>query len=293
MSRFCWAVFALFVIGTPTIQAQTKLAWKFKEGDTFYIEDVSEAKQTIAFLGKDIKESAKTTTVLRFLVKKVADNEATLEQTMISIEKRNQGGIPLPQDKLAEKLQGVSFVFTMRDGKVTKLDGFDQFIKKATDDDATAKLLRTILSKESFTQGIETTFGSLPTTAVKTGDEWTSETNTSMGPLGAFANKLKFKVQEEQKEGVTITSQGTATYSPSKDGAIGGVIKVVKGNLKTETLKGNMVFDADKGRLVRSESTMKMAGSLIVELMGNELEMELSIEQTSKARLLDKNPKTP
>ncbi len=293
MSRFCWAVIAVFVIGMPTIQAQTKLAWKFKEGDTFYVEDVMEAKQTVAILGKDIKEAAKTTKVLRFHVKKVADNEVTVEQTMISIEKKNQGGLPTPQDKFVEKLQGASFVFTMRDGKVTKLDGYDEFIKKATDDDVTAKLLKTILSKETITQGIETTFGSLPKTAVKAGDEWTSETKTSMGPLGTFANKLKFKVQEEQKDGVAITSQGTATYTAPKDGVLGGVLKIVKGNLKAETLTGSMVFDADKGRLVRSESTMKMAGALTVEVMGNELEMSLSVEQTSKARVLDKNPKTP
>ena len=36
----------------------------------------------------------------------------------------------------------------------------------------------------------------------------------------------------------------------------GGVLKIVKGNLKTENAKGTMVFDAERGRLVRASFSM-------------------------------------
>ena len=48
MKTFLFAAAAFAAVATPAF-AQVQLAWKFKEGDRFYVEERSVNKQTLSF----------------------------------------------------------------------------------------------------------------------------------------------------------------------------------------------------------------------------------------------------
>jgi hypothetical protein len=50
------------------------------------------------------------------------------------------------------------------------------------------------------------------------------------------------------------------------------------------------VFDAEKGRLVRSNMATTFRGSLTLDVMGNQLEMDMMMEMNGTARVHSKNP---
>ena len=54
-------------------QGTTKLQWKFKAGEKFYLEDVSTMKITGSFGDKDIKQTQKTTLVTSYEIREVTE----------------------------------------------------------------------------------------------------------------------------------------------------------------------------------------------------------------------------
>src|SRR2546421_1640483 len=71
----------LVLVGSATTAfAQVQLAWKFKEGDRFYVEERSVNKQTLSFAAQKIEQQNVSRTVTEFTVRS-----------------RNQGGVVLEQ----------------------------------------------------------------------------------------------------------------------------------------------------------------------------------------------------
>ena len=60
--------------------------------------------------------------------------------------------------------------------------------------------------------------------------------------------------------------------------------------MKADKASGSLTFDASKGRLVRTEQSTKMKGSLTFEVAGNSTTLTLEMTQTAKSRVLDKSP---
>jgi len=288
------ALLALAGLGLPA-GAQTTLEWKFKEGDKFYVEDVSDMKQALSVIGKDINQKTKITTVNSYTVKQVSGKTVRLEQKTESVDVSSSGdGVGGQLEKIMEKLQGAVFTVTLTEGKVTKFEGYDDFIKKVSDgDELAAKFGKTLLSEDLMKKTIELTFGNLPDKAVKAGDTWSKDALIPFGELGDFKSSNNYTFKERDKDGVVLTYKGTMTYLPPKGpGAFGGLLKIVKGKMKSDNVAGTLVFDADKGRLVRATSTMAVRGSLTVEIMGNQIEMDIRVDQSTKTRVLTKNPKS-
>ena len=121
---------------------------------------------------------------------------------------------------------------------------------------------------------------------------WSQESNVPFGPLGAFKTVKDLTYKEKDKDGALIIYKSKMTYVPPKgEGAFGGILKIVKGNIKSDNAKGSLVFDPEKGRLVRAASTMLARGTMTVEVMGNQLELDVSVDQATTTRVLTKNPK--
>jgi len=66
--------------------ARAALEWKFKEGDKFYVEAVTETKQTITIDEKKTTSASTFTTVNSFVVKKADAGSYTLEQTVEGVK---------------------------------------------------------------------------------------------------------------------------------------------------------------------------------------------------------------
>jgi len=287
---------ALVVMASLAMPAlgQTTLEWKFKAGEKFYVEEVNDVKQNISIIGKDIKQNTKITTISSYTIKSVEGSEVVLDQKIESVDVKSTGdNLGGQMDKLFEKLQGATFQVTLKDGKVTKLKGYEDFIKKLADgDETTGKFAKMLMSEETFKKSISDLFGGLPSKSIKQGDTWSDEATVPFGPLGSFKTSKDVTYKEKDKDGVLLTYKSKMSYIPPKgEGALGGLLKIVKGNIKSDTAKGSILFNPDRGRLVRATFSMTARGSMTVEVMMNQLELEISADQTTTTRVLDKNPK--
>jgi len=293
LRRVCGAALLVLVGMAMPAYGQTTLEWKFKEGEKFYVEEVNDLKQNVSIIGKDVKNNIKITTISSYYVKSVSGPEVTLEQKIESVDVKSSGdGLGGQMDKLFEKLQGANFQITLKEGKVSKIKGYSEFIKKLADgDEGAGKFAKELLSEDALKKSIEDLFGNLPTKAISPGDTWSQEATIPFGPLGSFKTSKDMTYKEKDKDGALITYKSKMSYIPPKDAAFGGLLKIVKGNIKSENAKGSLLFNPEKGRLVRATFSMVARGSMTVEIMGNQLEMDLSADQTTTTRVLTKNPK--
>lgn len=299
LRRACGAALLVLVgLGLPAY-GQTTLEWKFKEGDKFYVEETNDMKQSITFiaLNKEIKQNSKTTILSSYTVKKVAaaGKEVTLVQKIENVDVKTSGdSLGGTMEKVLEKLQGAVFTFTLKNGQVTKLEGYNDFIKKLADgDETTATFAKELLSEELIKMGLDGTFGNLPDKAVKADDVWSKNSTVPLGPLGSFKTTNDYTFKDQDKDGAHITYKMKMKYeAPKAGGAFGGLLTIVKSTLKSDNGKGTIDFDAEKGRLIRASNSMVMRGGMTVEAMGNRLELSLNVDQSTSTRVLAKNPKS-
>jgi hypothetical protein len=287
------AVVALVAgVAAPAYGQEVELKWKFKEGEKFYVEDISNMKQTVTALGQTQKVDQKTTTITSYTIKKVTTDSIEMVMKFENVEVKSDG--PIGQfDKFMEKTKGVSFTVTMApDGKVKRLEGFNEFAKQIVgDDEDTAKLLKMFINEEMFTKGVEQAFGFIPDKAVKPGDTWTRETKIPFGPLGDFKTNSTYTYNGNKDGRDEISVKQSMRYQAPKAGTeFAGLFKIVKGDLKADNARGKYFFDADKGRLTSAELAMTIRGSLTLDLNGMELTVDLNVEQTGTSRVLDRSP---
>jgi hypothetical protein len=298
------AVLALGVLALPTFSQaqQVQLEWKVKEGDKFFLETVSSFKQSMKTLGKELKQDREDTVVYSVTVaKKNADNSVVLDEKIESVSVKNTGGpagVPAAEDKFNQQLKDAVFHVTLTPrGEVTKFDGYDELVKKITGDDANArKIVNAVLSEEGLKRSATEAFGLLPAGPVKQGDKWGEDRTVEapLGPLGSFTIKKGFTYDGKDsingKSVDKITFSGTAVYAPPKTADSPLPFQVVKGDLKADDIKGTIYFDGAAGRLVGSETTLRLKGNVTISVSGTNLDTEAQQDQAVKTRLLDKLP---
>jgi len=299
MRRKAWvAVLLLFGGLTAPAHGQVKMEWKFNEGDKFYVEDVSTMKQKIEFQGKGFDQTLKTTMVTSYTVKKKNTDSVVLEQKIEGVDVKSMGGLGGEMDKMMEKLKGAKFTLTLtkdpKEGlKVTKFEGYEDFIKTLTEgNEEAAKVVKLMLTEDVLKKSSEEAFGFLPTTPVKKDDKWQRTATIPFGPLGSFkaVNDYTYVGKEDSLDKIALKAQ--LTYAPPKGDAGFGLFKISKGNLKSEGARGTLLFDSEKGRLARYSMAMVFRGSLTIDVMGNMIDMDVTIDQNSNSRVLNRNPLT-
>ena len=113
-----------------------------------------------------------------------------------------------------------------------------------------------------------------------------------LGPLGNLKNVNHYTYKGSEPDGELMTFKGSVSWTAPKGGAgVGDLFKITKANFKSDDVRGSMLFDASKGRLVRSSSSMTLKGSMTMDVMGNEIEMDMTQDTTTSSRVLSKNPK--
>jgi hypothetical protein len=284
------AVAALSAVSAPAADG-TKLELKFKQDDAFYVETTSKNKQAMEFAGTKQESESENTTITRFKVLKSDKDGTVIEQRIENIKNKTTGGAP-GADKIMDALKGATFKLTIDSkGEVTKLEGYEDFIKKlSSENDATAKMIKAFMNEETLRAMASENFAFLPNKPVSKGDTWKRTQTVPLGPLGTLKGETTYTYKGPGKDGEEIPFEQTLTYSPPKEDDAGLPFKITKGEMKAEKATGSLVFDASKGRLVRSDMTMKMKGSLTFEVAGNATSINLEMEQTSKSKVSDKSP---
>jgi hypothetical protein len=291
MFRLC-AMCVLLVAGTASsVAADVKLEWKFKEGETFYVENETKTKQTIGTGAAPVGLEKTTTTVAQYKVIRTTSEETVLEMQFAGFKGDAKDPIAAIAGAFAKDFKEITFRITLNmTGQVTKFEGFDDFIKKvAGDNEAVAKALRSMGSEELYRQGVTQTFGFLPVKGVTKGDKWKQTGNMPLPLFGALKSETEFAYQGpgEKGEQIAFTQQFTYELPKPQDGAL---LRITKADVKIEPGKGLFIFDARAGRLVRLERSFKLKGTFTSEVGGKERTIDLEQESTVVSHVLSDNP---
>jgi hypothetical protein len=294
MPRRIWfgsAVALAFLAGPALAADAVKLEMKFKEGDKFYVETVSNTKQVMDFMGTKNESESDSTQVTSFKVLKSDKDGVVIEQKIESIKNKNSGGLP-GADKIMDALKGATFKLTLNTkGEVTKIEGYDEFMKKlSADNELAGKMLKSFMSEETIKATAGESFAFLPPKGVSKGDTWKRSQAVPLGPLGSLKGETTYTYKGPGKDGEEISFDQSLEYAPPKEGDDSLPFKITKGEMKADKASGSMTFDASKGRLVKTEQVTKMKGSLEFEVAGNTTTLTMEMTQTAKSRILDKSP---
>jgi hypothetical protein len=209
-----------------------------------------------------------------------------------------------PDSKSADALADVlkDSVFTIMldsSGRITKFEGYDALLAKFGKlNESTSRIVRATVPEESFKDPLAELFSFGPEKAVKPGESWQrdmGELAISMGPLGGFKSQNKYTdagkgSAEADRKLSMVDLVSTVTYAPPRPSDEPFPFKILGGNLKVESAKGSIAFDAENGRVVRLKFTMKIAGDLKIEIAGQESKCTIERQQTLRMQVLDKAP---
>jgi hypothetical protein len=285
-------LFVVVVLAAPVYGQEVQLKLKFKEGEKFWVEDVTTTKQTVTTLGQAIMSEEKTTMLTSYTVKKVTADAIVLDMKIEDVQVKTEAGLGGELSKILEKTKNSAFTVTLApDGKVTKFEGFAEVAKKLTGgDDAAAQLIKDLVNEEIFTKGIEQAFSFLPDKSVKKGDTWTRDTKYPGGPLGDFKASNTYTYNGKGDGGEEIAVKQSLQYVAPKGGVVAGLAKVVRGDLKGDQAGGTFIFDADKGRLVSASTAMRISGSLTLDIGGQQAQVDLVMDSKGTSKVHGKNP---
>jgi hypothetical protein len=280
---------------TSTAAAQVNLHWKLKEGDTFFVEEKIGSKTAVTVSGTKSTEEQMQHRLSRFVVKNRTRDDIVLEQRIEWWKSKIVGGLAGDQDdtKLMEQLSK-DIVFTIHlspRGAITRFEGYDQFLKRlAAIDAAEAKKLGSVAGEDVLRAPLVQIFDILPADAVKKGQTWDHDSVVPMGPLGTFKLLTTFNYLGLRDGGEQIGTKASFSFSPRQADSADLGFKIQKLELTKKEATGEVVFDNIKGRLLRREMTLPLAGTMVIELMGTPIEVQLEGTETRTIRMTDKRP---
>jgi hypothetical protein len=117
------------------------------------------------------------------------------------------------------------------------------------------------LPEAALRENLERMLGVLPEVSSKY--SWQREGTESIAPFGSLNLRYDYGVVNRKDEVETIKYTVKAKYvKPQQDL---GVLEVVKGDVRTERGDGVVLFNADKGMLIRGEQLLRIRGTLTLK----------------------------
>jgi len=293
------------------------LKWKLVKDKTFYQKMTTETNQTMKVMNQEVKQTQKQTFYFSFTLTKEEGDTWTIKQkiegvqmeidiggTKISYDSTKAETATNPLGEFFKALVGTEFTLTVSQPKdkepsVTKIEGRDEFIKKLGNANPQMQpLLNQILSEKALIEMAQPTFAALPGTEKAPKDSWSRNSTLDMGPIGKYDNNYKYtfdgKDPKDDKLQI-IKVETTLKYKePDAQGGVGGLpFRIKKATLDSKPSTGTIKYDAAKGRIVSSEVSLDLTGTLEIEIGGQTTKVDLEQKQTTKVENLDENPIAP
>jgi len=307
-SRCFVALVALAGFALPASAQDVKLDWKFEKGKPYYQELTTKTEQKMTVMGMNITQNQEQTFYFSWTpVEQKQDKSWVIKQKIEGVKMNIQiGGNPVtfdstkdtgtsnPLSDFFKALVGSEFTITVGpDMKVTSVEGQKEFLDKLVKANQQMKpLLEQILSPEALKQMADPAFAVAPEKAVKKGDSWEKKSVLDLGPIGKFDSTYKYTAegQNEQKlEKIKVDT--TLKYVPPAETAVSALpFKIKKANLTSKDATGTVLFDVAKGRVASSNQSIKLDGSLDIEIQGMTTTVELNQTQTTTMKATDDNP---
>src|SRR5438132_2009829 len=138
-SRALLAAVCLLGGALGSAQGQTRLEWKLKEGDRFFVEVVNTLKGTTKLDAQEYKAEMEITAVESYKVLRSDATGIVLEKTILARKfKSSSSEMEKQAELVARKLQGdvltISFDAAMQ--KVTRIEGMRDYMKRLLGDES-------------------------------------------------------------------------------------------------------------------------------------------------------------
>jgi hypothetical protein len=208
------------------------------------------------------------------------------------------GGTNSALSEFFKALKGSQFTLTIaKDMTVEKIEGREEFIKKLIQaNKQLEQLLNKILGEEAMKQMADPSFGVVPKEPKKVGDTWNRTVKLSLGPLGSYENTYTFKYVKQTGDNAEIDVTVALKYTPPAADQGGETLpfKIKGGKIDQvqddKSNKGKVIFNTKTGRIDSSNVSVKMSGSLTLDIGGTTTEVSLTQDQTTEVKTFDKSP---
>jgi len=195
-------------------------------------------------------------------------------------------------------LKGSQFTLTIgKDMSVEKVDGRDEFVKKLVSaNKQLEQLLNRILGEEAMKQMADPTFGVAPKETKKVGEKWSRVVKLTLGPLGSYENTYNFTYAKQTGDIADIDVTVELKYTPPGADQGGETLpfKIKAGKIDQvkddKSNKGTVKFNTKAGRIESSDISVKMTGSLTLDIGGTTTEVNLTQDQKTTVKTFDKSP---
>ena len=293
MMRTGTAVLALLVLGSFAQAQEAPLEWKFNEGDKFYVEEKTKVKMTIEVLGMEVKQDINTTRQSVFTVKKKTEKGYLLEQKFQEWSSEIKGGPPGlgGDDGLLNRIARKA-TFTVEvtpQGKVLSFKGYREFLDLMENADE-ARMFKALIPQDALSSVLETLFQVVPADASEANaKEWKTTSTVNINGVGSQKVVTTFTRKGTYQGLEVVEIKGKFNFKAPKAGLDGLPFKITSVDLKSPGVTGKMLFDAKAGRLSVMETKTPISGTMKMEAMGQQIELDLSGTESRSIRVSTKS----
>ena len=266
-----WTWLAVLLCSASPLPAQTSLAWRFRTGDTFSVEQHVVQSTALETKNKPFQQKSEWKLQSRWHVKETNKDSAKLLVTVDSLNSKTytgdgKVGLPSKEDEL---WRGAEFSFTVDpQGHLRDLKGHETLLKKLAGDSPQRLKILTALKPPDFFQALfQDVLGPLPDSSVQPGDRWQCSAVDSMSIFGTLAQATEFAYQGPQEGLHTALSVTKTTYKAPRYAIENDVFRITKGEVKADDGKGSLLFDAERGRMRRVHKSINVRGDLTLETL--------------------------
>jgi len=292
------AALAALLIGAcgRDARAQETLRWKLTAGDVLNYRTEQKMVKSIKFMGKDRKQTISQSITYSWSVKEVsADGLADIMQRIDRLTMRvesppfmpfefdsnkPQADVPEPFEAEARQLKatvGAEFLFKMRpSGEIADIKISEATLKKLRDALQTPEGAGPGTFSEQGLKDLlmQSSPPPFPQGPLEPGKNWSSKPAKLPGPQGSpvmVMDKVFTFQGPDPKDPklMLIGMEGRMSVEPGEN---------VTAKIRAQEGKGNLVFDAEAGRIVSSHSTQRT--EVLMSSMGQEIDQTTEMTST-------------
>lgn len=257
----------LLAAQTSSSSKPVQLAWKFKEGEKFWVDTQTRIEQTERTANAGIANVVQVRTIMSYIVRKVTEQnhvelEAKIEQTRYN---NNQTPDSEKMSTLYGRLQGATFrVVLGPDRQVQKLEGYAEWLQKlgVIFNPTEVDRVRTLIPESDIKNALTEGFGFLPDFQITPGQQWRKKSELNMAPAGVLGVNLTYTYRgsDRGREKITIESKEPGKFTMSAVGMTPGAQAAFSLDQRT----GTILFNNQTGKLEQAEHFYQTKGTVVV-----------------------------
>jgi hypothetical protein len=282
------------------------LAFDKEKTKRFFQEQNTVTKQKMTVMGQEVVQDQDQTFLIEWTPKDKSAGNYVVEQQIRGVDMTitiggnkikydsRLGDDKQPKNPMTDffgQLKNNKLEFTITPAlKIEKIDHRDKFIKDlGAINPQMNTLLQAILSEDALKKMAEPAWYAFPEGGKIPGSKtWDKQSELDLGPIGKYNTKFDFKHVETKgdKDKIDITAKLEYT-PPTKEKMAGLPFIIHSADLKTESGTGHAIFDRAKGRFESTEITMRIKGTLKIEVGNMKTDVTLEQTQTAKSKTSD------